>query len=173
MERLLSAYSSRSQTIIEGSQDGNSSRNQNRKLGGMHLTDLLSGLCSVIFPMQPKLTCPGMVQPTVGWALPHHQSGQLSQPWPQANAIQSVLEVSLASEDSRLCHVEHKIWPVLIFSHQGLLDHISHLKVLCLKNRFQETPTCDILTPHHLPLLSRVQSHRVFLVDCMQTPGLS
>jgi hypothetical protein len=55
------------QPIIERSQG----RNWGRDHGRMLHTGLLSLACSLCFLIHPRTTCPGLIPPTVAWALPH------------------------------------------------------------------------------------------------------
>lgn len=68
----------RTQSITEGSQNKNSSRNWSRSCGGMLFSCLLLSSCWTSFSIWPRTSCLGQV----GWAFPHQStSPSLTGPW--------------------------------------------------------------------------------------------
>lgn len=69
--RFISIHNSKLQSIIEGSQGGNSRKNMKLKPQRTLLAGWFTGSCSASFLIEPKAACLGMEPPTVGKALPH------------------------------------------------------------------------------------------------------
>jgi hypothetical protein len=72
-ESLSPLATLRSHSITEGSQDRNmESGTDTEAMEECHFLGLLFMVCSVCFPILPKITYPGMgKQPTMSWALLH------------------------------------------------------------------------------------------------------